>query len=230
MHFEIPDLRTLLRHALPRFLEGTLVPLVLFLVFLHVLGVWGAMTAGLGWVYAAIAYRLLRRRSVPGILLIGALTMTTRMIITVASGSVLVYFLQPSLGTALVACAFLLSVPLGRPLAGKLAADFVPLSTEMHANTHVRRFFRQVSLLWAFAQTLNAALTIWLLLTQSIGTFVLASRAVSLTVTVSAIVASTLWFRRSMAKNGIVVQLPRWRTPVVLAVPAALIPAPLPVA
>ena len=131
----------------------------------------------------------------------------------------------------LVACAFLLSVPLGRPLAGKLAADFVPLSTEMHANTHVRRFFRQVSLLWAFAQTVNAALTIWLLLTQSIGTFVLASRAVSLTVTVSAIVASTLWFRRSMAKNGIVVQLPRWRTPVVLAVPAALIPAqPIPVA
>ena len=52
---EIPDLRTVLRHAVPRFVEGTLVPLVLFLVGLRVLGVWGAMIAGLVWVYSAIA-------------------------------------------------------------------------------------------------------------------------------------------------------------------------------
>ena len=54
MHMEIPDLRTVLRHAAPRFIEGTLMPLVLFLVGLKVLGVWGAMAAGLVWVYAAI--------------------------------------------------------------------------------------------------------------------------------------------------------------------------------
>ena len=47
---EMPDLRAVVRHAAPRFVEGTVIPLVLFFVGLRVLGVWGAMVAGLGWV------------------------------------------------------------------------------------------------------------------------------------------------------------------------------------
>jgi hypothetical protein len=81
----------------------------------------------------------------------------------------------------------------------------------MHANTHVRRFFRHISLLWAFAQALNATITMWLLFSQSLATFVLLKSAVSMGVTVTAIVASTLWFKRSMARNDIEVHLPRWR-------------------
>jgi hypothetical protein len=81
----------------------------------------------------------------------------------------------------------------------------------MHANTHVRRFFRQISLLWAFAQTANAGLTIWLLFSQSLATFVLLRSAVSATLTLAAIAGSVLWFKRSMARSGIVVQLPAWR-------------------
>lgn len=211
VHLEIPDLRTVLRHAAPRFVEGTLVPLVLFLVGLRIIGVWGAMTAGLVWVYTAIAVRLLLRRRIPGILLLGAVTLTARTIVAIATNSVVVYFLQPSLGTMLVAGAFLLSVPLDRPLAERLAADFCPLSSEVNGNTHVRRFFRQISLLWAFTQTLNATLTIWLLFSQSIGTFVMLRSVVSPVVTVAAIVVSALWFKRSMARHGIVVHLPRWR-------------------
>jgi hypothetical protein len=211
VHMEIPDLRTVARHAVPRFVEGTLVPLALFLVGLRVLGLWGAMGAGLLWVYSAIVLRLLLRRRVPGILMIGAATLTARTFVALLSHSVVVYFLQPSLATMLVAAAFLLSVPLDRPLAGRLAADFCPLPLEVHANTHVRRFFRQISLLWAFAQTLNAALTIWLLFSQSLATFVLLKSVVSVGVTVIAIVASTLWFKRSMARHDIEVHLPRWR-------------------
>ncbi len=208
---EIPDLRTVFRHAAPRFMEGTLIPLVLFLVFLRLLGVWGAMTAGLVWVYSLILVRACTRRRIPGILMLGALTLTARTIIAILADSVVVYFLQPSLATMLVAGAFLFSVPLNRPLAARLAADFCPLSTEMHANTHVRRFFRQISLLWAFVQTANAGITIWLLFSQSLSTFVLMRSVVSASVTITAIVASALWFKRSMARNGIVVHLPGWR-------------------
>jgi hypothetical protein len=208
---EIPDLRTVLRHAAPRFVECTLIPLVLFLVFLRVLGVWGAMTAGLVWVYSLILVRACTRRRIPGILVLGALTLTARTIIAILANSVVVYFLQPSLGTMLVAAAFLFSVALDRPLAGRLAADFCPLSTEMHANTHVRRFFRQISLLWAFAQAANAGITVWLLFSQSLGTFVLLRTVVSASVTIAAIAASALWFKRSMGRHGIVVHLPRWR-------------------
>jgi hypothetical protein len=212
VHMEIPDLRTVVRHALPRFVEGTVVPVALFLIGLHVLGVWGAMTAGLAWVYSAIAVRLWLRRPVPGILALGAVTLTARTVVAIASRSVVVYFLQPSLGTMLVAAAFLLSVPLDRPLAGRLAADFCPLSHEMHTNAHVRRFFRHISLLWAFVQTANAGITIWLLFSQSLSTFVLLRMAVSAGVTILAIAASAIWFKRSMARHGIVVHLPAWRT------------------
>jgi hypothetical protein len=208
---EIPGLRTVARHAVPRFVEGTLVPLVLFVICLRFLGVWGAMTAGLLWVYSAIGVRLTLRKRVPGILVLGAVTLTARTVIALVSGSVLVYFLQPSLGTMLVALAFLMSVPLDRPLAGRLADDFCPLPSDVRANTHVRRFFRQISLLWAFAQISNAAITIWLLFSQSLSTFVVLRSVVSCSVTVAAIVASTLWFKRSMARHGITVSMASWR-------------------
>src|SRR4029453_12871403 len=45
-HFEIPRLRTLARHAVPHVIEGTIVPLALFLLTLHFLGVWGAVVTG----------------------------------------------------------------------------------------------------------------------------------------------------------------------------------------
>ena len=47
-HFEIPRLRTLARHAVPHVIEGTVVPLVLFLLTLHFVGVWGAVLIGMG--------------------------------------------------------------------------------------------------------------------------------------------------------------------------------------
>src|SRR5262249_37225804 len=138
---------------------------------------------------------------------------------------------QPSLGTALVATAFLVSVPLNRPLAAKLATDFCPLPDDVRTNAHVRRFFRQISLLWAFAQACNATITIWLLLSQSLATFVVAPMFVSWTVTVTAIVVSALWFRRSMARHGIVVNLPTWRSSAALAVNTPVpVPGPVPVA
>ena len=144
---EIPHLLAVARHVIPRVIESTIIPLGLFLLGLHLIGVWGAMFAGLGYVYSAIAVRLVLGRRVPGILLIGALTLSVRTVIAMASHSTVVYFLQPSLGTIVVAAAFLLSVPIGRPLAGRLAADFCPLSREVHGNRHVRDFFRRISLL-----------------------------------------------------------------------------------
>ncbi len=230
VHFDIPDLKTIFRHAAPRIIEGTLIPIALLLVTLRVLGTHGAMFAGIVWVYSAIGFRVVRRRPIPGILLIGAATLTARTAIALLSGSMVVYFLQPSLGTALVATAFLVSVPLNRPLAAKLATDFCPLPDDVRSNAHVRRFFRQISLLWAFAQACNAAITIWLLLSQSLATFVVARMFVSWTVTVTAIIVSALWFRRSMARHGIVVNLPSWRSPAALAVTAAPAPVPVPVA
>src|SRR3954466_5252897 len=137
VHLELPDLRSMARRASLRIVEAVLIPLVIFLGGLRLVGVWGAMVLGLVWVYGLIAARFVLGRPVPGILLIGAVTVTARTIIAIAAHSVVVYFLQPSLGTALVAGAFLVSVALDRPLAGRLAIDFCPLSPEFRANEHV---------------------------------------------------------------------------------------------
>lgn len=207
MHVEIPRIGSMLRHAGPRLLEGTVVPLTIFLLALRLLGPAGAMAAGLVWAYGLIALRRLVGRPVPGLLLLGAVTLTARTVIAAATGSTVVYFLQPSLGTALVATAFLVSVPLGHPLAGRLARDLCPLPAELTDHAGVQLFFRRVTLLWAAAQFANALVSVWLLLTQSVGTFVVARSAASFGITLSAIVASTLWFRFSMRRHGIRVTL-----------------------
>jgi hypothetical protein len=202
-HFEIPRLRILARHALPNVIEGTLIPLGLFLAMLQVLGIWGAMVVGLGWTYVAVLRRLLTGRRVPGIMILGAVTLTARCLLAFTTGSTFLYFLQPTLGTALVATAFLLSVPLGRPLAQRLAADFCPIPPHVMANTHVRRFFLQISLLWAMTGFLNASVALWLQFSQSVSTFVLAKSLISPAITVTASAISTIWFKRSMTRHGV---------------------------
>src|SRR5438132_46102 len=67
-------------------------------------------------------------------------------------------------------------------------------------------FIARITLLWAFVNLGNAAMTITLLLTQSVGTYVLAKSVLSLGLTGCAIVVSTVWFRRSMRRNGILLR------------------------
>jgi hypothetical protein len=208
--FEIPRLRILARHALPNIVEGTIIPVGLFLVMLRVLGVWGAMVVGLGWSYTAVARRVAVGRPVPGIIILGAVTLTARSLLAVATGSVFVYFLQPTLGTALVAGTFLVSVPLRRPLAQRLATDFCPIPAHFMANLHVRQFFLRISLLWALTGFVNVALALWLQLSQPVGTFVLVKSLASASLTVTAIAVSVVWFKRSMLRHGLLrVGVPR---------------------
>jgi hypothetical protein len=201
--FEIPHPRALTRHALPHIVEATLVPLAVFYVAMWALGMWGALVAALAWSYGALLRRAMTGRRIPGILAIGSMLLTARTLVAIASGSVFIYFLQPTLGTVALAGAFLLSVPAGRPLAGRLAADFLPLDPDTMARPYMRRFFVRVSLLWAFVQLGNAAVTVWLLVSQPVATFVVAKTFVSMAATGTAIALSALWFWRSMRGVGV---------------------------
>lgn len=196
--FELPRVRTLLLNATPRLLEGIVLPVAVFLGALRLLGVTGAVVAGLGVAYLAIGWRLATRRPVPGILALGALTLTARSVLMVLTGSTVVYFLQPTLSTALVAVALAISVPARRPLAERLARDFCPLPPDVLAHLALRRFFERITLLWSAVQVLNASVTIWLLLTESVGTFVVTKTIVSLALTAGAIAVSIVSFQRCM--------------------------------
>ena len=197
----LPRMGGLLRHAAPRVFEGAIAPVAVFLLALHFLGVVGAIVAGLGFAYGIIGWRLLTRRRVPGLLVIGAVSLTARSALAIASGSIFVYFLQPTLGTALVATVFLASVGAGRPLAGRLARDFCPIPDDVATTVPMRRFFTQITLLWAVTQLLNAAVAMWLLLSQSVGVFVVTRTVSSITLSALAVTLSVLWFRRSMSDH-----------------------------
>jgi intracellular septation protein A len=196
----------MVRHALPQLLESTIVPAALFYVVLSVLGLRGALLATLAWTYLALGRRLLTGRQVPGMLLIASALVTVRTATALATGSGFVYFIQPTVGTFLVAVAFLISVPAGKPLAERLAKDFCPLDPGLFKRPYVQRFFLRISLLWTFVFLTNAALGLWFLLSQSLSNFVLLKTGVTMLVLAAAIAVSTLWFRQTLRGEGLTLQ------------------------
>lgn len=169
--FELPRIRALLVHALPRFFEGVIAPVLVFYAALTLLGLNGALVAAVAWVYGGIAYRYLRGHPVSGMLMLAAVGVTVRAALSAATGSAVVYFLQPTLGTLIVSMSFLASVPLGRPLAMKLAKDMAPIPEAFLKHGRVHRFFLRISLLWAMVLFTNVLVSVWMLFNQSIGTY-----------------------------------------------------------
>lgn len=203
----LPSAGSMIRHALPNVVESAIVPAALFYAMLWVLGVWGALLVALGWAYLAVIRRVLSHRNVPAVLWLATAILTARTAISLATGSTLVYFLQPTATTFLVAFAFLASVVMGRPLALRLARDFCPLDPDLLARNCVRRFFLSVSLLWALVFLSNASITLWLLLEESVKTFVLEKTLIGWGGTLAAVAVSVLMFRRALRSDGLAL---RW--------------------
>jgi len=194
--FATPQLRSLAKKGMPAIIEGTIMPLAIFYAALWSIGMWGALFAALSWSYLAIIRRIVRREPIPGLVLLSALALTFRTALAMATGSVFIYFLQPSLGTALLGLAFLGSMSADQPLVQRLARDFLPVSPDFFTNPFVRRFFMRISLLWALVMLANAAVTTWMLLELPVSLFVVSKTAASVAMTGVAIAYSVLWFRR----------------------------------
>jgi len=198
----VPPLRATIRHALPNVIEGKVVPVLLFVGLLELAGTTPALVGALLWSIGALVRRRIRRETASGILILTTVGLITRTVAALATGSLVVYFLQPTLATALVAATFVGSVLIGRPLAERLVLDVCPVDDEARDHPTLRRFFSHVSLWWGFTSTINFALTLWLLLYQSPTTFVLAKSVLGpITTTVTLLVAYA-WFRSLMARSG----------------------------
>ncbi|MGW4643756.1 VC0807 family protein [Sphaerisporangium sp. NPDC004334] len=195
-HFTLPRITALFRQAVPRLLEGVVAPLAVFYTALAVLGLDGALVAAVSWVYAGVLWRVVRRRPVPGTMLLAAIAITARAALGWWTGSAVVYFLQPELGTICISMAFLASVRLNRPLVQKLTLDYIHLPSAVLRHERVRRFFARITLLWAFVLLANSAVSIWLLLHQSIGTYLLVRTSVVAAISGVAVGVSIYAFRR----------------------------------
>src|SRR4051812_31000385 len=124
---EIPRIGQIVRHALPRVVEATIVPTVVFLVGHAVFGLGGALAGALLWSWGCIAWRHATGRPVGGLLPIGAASLAARSVLAVISGSTYVYFAGPALLTAAVGLGFVATAAGRRPMVTRIVSDVVPL-------------------------------------------------------------------------------------------------------
>ena len=93
--------------------------------------------------------------------------------IGLVANSTTVYLAQPVLVAAAWGLAFLVSVPLGRPLAGELACAWYPFPREFRVTAEFRRVFGIVSLVWGVYFLARSGLRLWILLHGSLENFFL---------------------------------------------------------
>jgi hypothetical protein len=172
---ERPSLRSITARVGTSLLYACVVPLTLFYVVMTATDVWVAILVALAWSYGAIAFRALTGRRPSGLLILVAIVMTARTVLALAAGSTFLYFLQPIISDSLVATAFLLSMATARPMVARLAGDFYPMTPEVSVRPRVQRLFRRLTLLWAGLCLGKALLVLWLLLSLSVESFVLAN-------------------------------------------------------
>lgn len=154
-------------------LIAVVVPAVLFYGFFVLAGVWTAIVAALLWSYGAIAWRTATKRRASGLLILTAILLTGRTVLSALADSTWLYFLQPIISDGVVAVLFLLSLASARPMVARLAGDFYPMDHELAARPRVRRLFRNLTVLWAVLGLAKATMTLWLLQSQSLETFLL---------------------------------------------------------
>jgi hypothetical protein len=157
--------------------------------------VWIAILVALGWSYGAIAFRALTRRRTSGLLILTAVVMTGRTVLALATDSTFLYFVQPVISDGVVGTTFLLSLATARPLVSRLAGDFYPMDHELAMRPRIRRLFWQLTMMWALLCIGKATMTLWLLQSTSLHTFilvkgisVLAINAIAITATIAAAV------------------------------------------
>jgi hypothetical protein len=149
------------------------IPGALFYVCFTVANVWVAILMALGWSYGALAFRALTGRRTSGLLVLTAILLTGRTVITFATGSTFLYFLQPVISDGVVGTTFLLSLVTARPVVARLAGDFYPMDHEVAMRPRVRRLFWHLTMLWALLCLGKATMTMWLLQSASLDTLVL---------------------------------------------------------
>jgi intracellular septation protein A len=196
------------RRGLPKLIEATIAPAVLFFVMVTTLGAAAAMAAVLVWGYGAILRRVLRAEPIPTILVLATLGLTVKTLVGLLSGSTFAYLLQPVATTMVLAAVFLVSVLLGRPIIGRLAGDFCPLAPEVASRPGVARLFAGLTVLWACVHLLTATATLGMLVSMSVPMFVAVKTIACLAITVAAIVITISWALRTARSEQLVFAAP----------------------
>ena len=181
-----PTLLTVVRRVSLSLLIAVVVPAVVFYVVFVLAGVWICDRSRPRLVLRRDRVRALTRRRTSGLLILTAILLTGRTVLSVVADSTWLYFLQPVISDGVVALLFLLSLASARPMVARLAGDFYPMDHELAMRPRVRRLFWHLTALWAVLGLAKAGTTLWLLQSQSLETFILVKSVSMLAINVLA--------------------------------------------
>ena len=169
-----PRVATVVRRIAVSLLVAVLVPTALFYVCLVTADLWVAIVVALTWCYATMAWRVRTGRPTSALMWLTVAGLTGKTIVALATGSTLIYFLQPVFADAAFAAAFLVSLCTARPAVARLAAEFYPMTSDVAARPGVQTLFTRLTVLWAGICAAKAGVTVWLLQSLSLTSFVTA--------------------------------------------------------
>jgi hypothetical protein len=181
---ERPRFGAIMRHLALSVMMANVIPSVLFYLCLVAGNVWTALIAALVWCYGSMAWRLSTKRRASGLLLLTVIGLTAKTVLALASGSTFVYFLQPAITDGVVAALFLISLASARPLVARLAGDFFPMSADIASRPRIQRLFWNLTLFWAMICVAKSIVTVWLLESFPLVTFVAIKEVMILTMLV----------------------------------------------
>jgi hypothetical protein len=186
----------------PRFARDALGPVLVFYIGWKLVGFeFGVIAATL---VAAGVYLWERRHGRRGLAIgIGFFIALVQAGAGLATGSTVAYFAPAVIINGVYGVVFLVSVLIGRPLAGVFAAESYPFTPEIKASPTFRSIFSVISLVWA-AYLMTRAAVRWLTLTRaSVEIFIMVNIATGIPVT-TAILTWGIWyaFRRFQRELG----------------------------
>lgn len=199
----LPGVRAIARRAGSTILTASLLPAAVFYVALSLGSLRVAVAVTLVWYYAGLLWTHVRGKPVLAAAMLGAGLLTLRAVVTFWTNSSFLYFLQPVAGTIATATAFSVTALAGRPLLDKLVHEFCPLPDALSHRLRANHYFRWVSVVWTFAYLVNAAGTVYLLSTASIGGFLMFRAVLSPLLVTTTVIASYVLFRVMMRNEGV---------------------------
>ena len=167
-----PTFRGIVRTGLPGFLREGFLPVAAFYLGLELSG----LAAGIALSTAAsVAIYLLERRAGRDALLVRLSLgfVFVQAVVGLVSHSTTVYLAQPVLLTAAWGLAFLVSVAIGRPLAGALACAWYPFPRWFRETAPFKRVFGVESLVWGAYFFARSGIRLAALLHGSLESFLL---------------------------------------------------------
>lgn len=153
------------------------------------------------WLTAAV--RKIATGTIPGLVVISALTLTLQTALVIVTGSELLFLLQFPLANLGLCALFARTARSSRPLVAELAAEVVAFRQPASGHRGIDAFFQRATWLWAGIFAASAAGLAALVPIEPASVFLALTTAVTLGGAIFGAFICTLWFAWVVRRSGL---------------------------